>query len=809
MRFGVRRRSLRAKIIAWAFVPTGIILLAVALFNFYAYQRVTEELVIERDNDLTRLTAGQLSMEVSGYVDIVSVLVRAWDIYKNDPTAQRIVSDLVSDVVNLRTGETGRAYLVDSSGRVIYHSDAAYIGEDFSTLVAVREAVSGKSGAMRTHDLEGRAIVVSYAPIRDTPWSLVAEASWAEAIRPSQGYRGLLVLLLTLGVAVPTLVVAVGVRWITRPIAELTSAAQEVARGNFDQRINVATGDELEELAEQFNLMAAQLHESYAHLESRVADRTKQLATLNAIGASVNESLDLDETLNRALDELLSLLNLDVGEIRLLNQESNELIIRTQRGLSADFIRRADRRKATETLPGQVALSGRPAIEEDVFSISKYPLAKEEGLRALAIFPLRAKGRTLGTLSLATKRGPRWFTRAERELLRAVSDLVGTAIERGRLFEAEQRRADQFRVISEVGRRMTSMLAVEELFKQMAELIKEAFDYYQVTISLVEGDEVVVKAGAGPLWGDLQSDALRLKVGQDGITGWVAATGDPLLVPDVNREPRYRFMPRASATRSELAVPIKAQETVIGVLDVQSDHLNAFDESDLVVLQSLAHQAAIVIQNAGLYEQAQRLAVVEERNRLARDLHDAVTQALYAVTLYAEAAARLLSTGHAEMAAEHVRDLGNTAQQALREMRLLIFELRPPVLETDGLEAALHGRLEAVEGRGGLETHFHSEGEGELSPEVEGGLYRIAQEALNNALRHAQARNITVSLRRNAEAVVMEVSDDGIGFDPSSAQEKGGLGLCGMAERAACLGGDLTVESQPGKGTSVRVEVHR
>jgi len=277
----------------------------------------------------------------------------------------------------------------------------------------------------------------------------------------------------------------------------------------------------------------------------------------------------------------------------------------------------------------------------------------------------------------------------------------------------------------------------------------------------------------------------------------------------VTQEPRYYLFPQASETRSELAVPLRTKEGVIGVLDVQSDRLNAFDEVDLMVLQSLADQAAVTIENARLYQQTRQLAVVEERNRLARDLHDSVTQSLYGVTLFAEAADRLLVAGDTSLAAEHMRELRLTAQESLQEMRLLIFELRPLILEEHGLAAALQARLEAVEGRSGLEAAFTVEGDDEhLAAEVEDGLYRIAQEALNNILKHAHARHISVYLRWEPFPMVLEVADDGVGFDPTVARQQGGLGLQGMDERAAQLGARLSIQSQAGEGTRVRVEVH-
>jgi signal transduction histidine kinase len=210
-----------------------------------------------------------------------------------------------------------------------------------------------------------------------------------------------------------------------------------------------------------------------------------------------------------------------------------------------------------------------------------------------------------------------------------------------------------------------------------------------------------------------------------------------------------------------------------------------------------------------LRESEMERAVAAERSRLARELHDSVTQALYGVTLYSEAAAGHLDLGHTDRVAEHLQELQDTAQEALAEMRLLIFELRPPILEELGLVVALQTRLQAVEGRAGLRTEFKTNLEERLPPDIEEGLYRIALEALNNALKHAQARNIRVHLRQDERRrtgpvrATMEITDDGIGFDPATARERGGLGLSAMEERAAELGGRLTVESAPGSGTQI------
>jgi PAS domain S-box-containing protein len=208
-----------------------------------------------------------------------------------------------------------------------------------------------------------------------------------------------------------------------------------------------------------------------------------------------------------------------------------------------------------------------------------------------------------------------------------------------------------------------------------------------------------------------------------------------------------------------------------------------------------------------LEEQAKETAVAAERSRLARELHDSVTQALYSVTLYAEATRLALSTGKQEVAAENLRELHNMAREAMVDMRMLIFELHPPVLEEEGLVAALQARLAAVESRAELQTEMRVEGERRLPISVEEELFRIALEALNNVIKHANAQRVTVDLRFVDGEASLEITDDGVGFDPHAVGESGGMGLLGIEERVQQIQGSFTIESAPGAGTTLRVTI--
>ena len=225
-------------------------------------------------------------------------------------------------------------------------------------------------------------------------------------------------------------------------------------------------------------------------------------------------------------------------------------------------------------------------------------------------------------------------------------------------------------------------------------------------------------------------------------------------------------------------------------------------------MQLFADQAAIAIEHAQLHQQAEKLAVIEERQRLARELHDSVTQALYSVTLYADATCMALSAGKREVANEHLQELRNMAREAMMDMRLLIFELHPPVLEKEGLVTAVRTRLETVEARSGLQTILRVEGEEKRLPiSIEEELYRIVQEALNNAVKHARARQVTIEFQYEDERFCLEVQDDGSGFDPAIAKQSGGMGLRGIEERVQRIGGQLVMESVLKKGTNLKVEI--
>ncbi len=273
-------------------------------------------------------------------------------------------------------------------------------------------------------------------------------------------------------------------------------------------------------------------------------------------------------------------------------------------------------------------------------------------------------------------------------------------------------------------------------------------------------------------------------------------------------DPRAQALPWIVPFAYFWGAPIQTQDQVWGVLSVLGGGAAQIGPAELDMLASLVPQIGITVERFYLRQQAEQLAVLDERHRLARELHDSVTQALYSATLFAEAGQRMAKAGDMEKVQAYLDEVGDTSRQALREMRLLLHKLRPSSLAREGLIPTLEQRLKAVESRAGIEPELVVENWGALPPSVEDTLYYVLSETLNNALKHAHATAVTVRLSQTADGeIVLCVCDNGRGFDLETAVNAGGLGLASMREWLAPLHGDLTIDTGPGQGTTVQIRL--
>src|SRR5690242_5264615 len=297
---------------------------------------------------------------------------------------------------------------------------------------------------------------------------------------------------------------------------------------------------------------------------------------------------------------------------------------------------------------------------------------------------------------------------------------------------------------------------------------------------------------------------------QHGMLGVILRDGQPLRLADIRADPRFEGWPSAHPELADiLAVPIKDGDRVLGFIFAANKVAGGggFTERDEEVLALFAGHAAIALTNARLYERARQLSVLEERARLARDLHDAVSQKLFSIRVKARAASVLASrdpvSGDAERAAAEMESVAALAGDAQAELRAVIDGLAPPDITEGGLAGSLR-RYALLAGRAhGVKVRFAAGDLPALGADREAALYRIAQEALHNALRHSGAAEVSVSVCAAAKRVTLEVSDQGKGFVPDLAT--GGRGLPSLRERAAGAGASLVIRSAPGQGTTVRV----
>jgi signal transduction histidine kinase len=296
-----------------------------------------------------------------------------------------------------------------------------------------------------------------------------------------------------------------------------------------------------------------------------------------------------------------------------------------------------------------------------------------------------------------------------------------------------------------------------------------------------------------------------------GMLGAMLDSAEPHLTDDITADPRFRgWWPSAHPQmRSFLGVPIVARGEVIGALYLtEKEDGSMFSAADQKLIELLAAHAAIAIENARLHEASRELSIIEERNRLARELHDAVTQRLFAVALAAESASTLLGRDPDGAAAE-LRRVSELARGAMEELRAVVFELRPGSLEAEGLATVLRKHVDVLCRVYERKIDLRVCDVPRLAPGPATQVLRIAQEALGNALRHAGADEIAVRLHGGGDGLlILTVTDDGCGFDPAGPEVRGQrLGLTSMEERATELGGKLTVISTLGEGTAVRLEV--
>lgn len=369
--------------------------------------------------------------------------------------------------------------------------------------------------------------------------------------------------------------------------------------------------------------------------------------------------------------------------------------------------------------------------------------------------------------------------------------------------KAEQEQRVLSEALSDSIAALTSTLDLEEVFDRILENVRYVVPHDTADVMFVKDGaaRVVRMQGYGAHDPTDRRLTARLPLAEAPHLQFMCDTRQAVIIPDVQNDPEWVSLPGDYWLHSCVSAPICLQDETLGFINLLSTSSGYFQPVHAQRLQAFANYAAIAVQNARLYEKSRELAAVEERQRLARDLHDAVSQSLFSASVIAQSLPRLWRV-NSEKVFEQLEYLNELTQSALTEMRMLLMELRPSALQDVALSHLLQQMVRTVETRKQIRVHTDIDDLSDLPPPIKIALYRIAQESLNNMVKHSQATEAMLSLRREDGQIVLLLQDNGVGFD-SDQTSSTSLGLRIMHERAEEVGAELTIESNVNSGTRV------
>jgi signal transduction histidine kinase len=560
--------------------------------------------------------------------------------------------------------------------------------------------------------------------------------------------------------------------------------------------------------------------------------RALRIEVINRVGQLITSSLSLSQLLETAIQAIAQHLHYsNVALFLIESDQPHRLVLRARSGIYADRGLNEYRQSVWSGIIGAAARTRQPILVNDVRSDPRYlPLPGGTSIVAELSLPLTVGERLLGVLNIESEHP---ISDDDASDFAIVADQLAVAIDNARLFAEMQRVVDETHLLFETSRRISTAMDVDDVIGAYLEQVA-ARGQYACSVILYQFDavgerEAVLVRGRWTAAEGAQLFTQRVAYTRDALDP-VLDTGQTVTIADVHTDPRVtealRELQRESGRPALAMIPLMVRGQRMGLVVLSAPSVHQWVESELRPYQATAAQLATAIdsrlQQSVFYARGQQLAVLEERHRLARELHDSVTQLLFSMTLIAQSIGPAWRRDPTE-GERRVSRLLELSQSALAEMRALLAELRPagngdeaatPSLarvQAQGLAAAIR-KYAADIARDGLQVDLVANAYTRQSLPREEALYRIAQEALNNVVKHAGARRVEIELTADAQAVRLRVRDDGGGFTSATpaavdSMRPSGLGLRTMRERAEAVGGRVTVTAAPGRGTTVDVMI--
>ena len=537
-------------------------------------------------------------------------------------------------------------------------------------------------------------------------------------------------------------------------------------------------------------------------------NRARELEAITTVSSHMRQAESSTDLVIIIVKELAKLLGANRAAIAFLKSDNysveyalndQELIFIQRTGKIGGVLRNLIQQKESsffEIIP-QVIYRGLPSW---IHKESRKP-------KSMIAYPIINQSQAIGLIYLDFLEATT-FNHEQRNLVEAVAEMAGNALNRmlvaNKLEAMVELRERELESIYQVTSSASATLDVACALRQALSLTLEAVHSDSGVICLFdetdsELQQIACQEGDSVPKGIFSSKTVTQYFNQ------VIKQHKAMVVPNLSIKAKEQESKKTRADLSLIGLPMRAPDCVVGVLAVIHKGSEQVLLEEMTLLSFIADHLALVIENTRLYKKAEKSAILEERSRLARELHDSVTQSLYSASLYSAGARRFYSQQKYADVDSCLTQIGELTQQALKDMRLLVYELRSPELQRNGLIGSLQNRLDAVERRVNIQAEICSEKIDPLPEDIEENLYRIAIESLNNSLKHSQATKITILLLREKEEIVFSIEDNGIGFSIEQTSHSGGVGLATMRERAERIGAKYKILSFPQKGTKIEI----
>ncbi|MBA2679946.1 MAG: response regulator [Ktedonobacteraceae bacterium] len=456
-----------------------------------------------------------------------------------------------------------------------------------------------------------------------------------------------------------------------------------------------------------------------------------------------------------------------------------------------------------------------PMLIDDLMQKEMWKGSPNSLLRSELLIPLHSRKDVIGVLELGSKTAYA-FTPMQRQRARTLAGHLAPLLSNSYLLQAERRQREQLQALDRIEHVIASSLDVDEVFETFAEQAAYLVPHEAISVTLLSEDGRSLERFALAAATQIAPQVGEHQPLDETVAGLVVSSGRTIWTNDMALDERFRGTNDlrwvAEGFHSFISAPLRAKSRIIGALNVLARKPDFYTPSEVAMVEQVANAIAIFVDNMYLHAHVRWLAIAEERNRIARDIHDTLMQSLTTIILQLDT----VEQNHQkdEHLCTDLQRVRQIAQRALAESRRHVWGLRPNALEERPLPQVLHDELEFWQQASDVPTRLFVRGEGELSTAVEVAILRIMQEALHNIYKYASAHAVHVDLEYNAQDVRLLINDDGVGFDPQqrlteSSVMSSGFGLIVMSERARAAGGQLHVSSWPGNGTRIEAVFSR